>query len=112
MKASRTFSNARFNTQQGRMAQGASRGLRHDTIAISAQYSVPPRQARSLRRAWRGAVRHLFERWLTFFNETCSELFDDGVSEEFRVKAARIAESVTLALFYRLDRPWPPESTR
>jgi hemoglobin len=45
------------------------------------------------------------------FNETCGELFDDGVSEEFRAKAARIAESLKLALFYRPDRPWPPEAT-
>jgi hemoglobin len=51
----------------------------------------------------------LFERWLALFNETCGELFDDGVGEEFRVKAARIAESLMLALFYRPDRPWPPE---
>ena len=32
-------------------------------------------------------------------------------AEQFRVKAARIAESLKLALFYRPDRPWPPEST-
>ena len=54
----------------------------------------------------------LFERWLALFSETCGELFDDGISEEFRVKAARIAESLMLALFYRPDRPWPPEPTR
>jgi hemoglobin len=59
-----------------------------------------------------GILPHLFERWLTLFNETCGELFADDVSDEFRVKAARIAESLTLALFYRPDRPWPPESTR
>jgi len=48
-----------------------------------------------------GIQPHLFERWLALFNETCGELFDDGVSEEFRAKAARIAESLKLALFYR-----------
>jgi hemoglobin len=58
-----------------------------------------------------GIQPHLFERWLALFNETCGELFEDGVSEEFRVKAARIAESLKLALFYRPDRPWPPEAT-
>ena len=58
-----------------------------------------------------GIRPQLFERWLALFNETCGELFDDGVSEEFRVKAARIAESLMLALFYRPDRPWPPEPT-
>ena len=58
-----------------------------------------------------GIQPHLFERWLALFNETCGELFDDGVSEEFRAKAARIAESLKLALFYRPNRPWPPEAT-
>ena len=56
-----------------------------------------------------GIRPHLFERWLALFNETCGELFEDGIGEEFRVKAARIAESLMLALFYRPDRPWPPE---
>jgi hemoglobin len=59
-----------------------------------------------------GIQPHLFERWLTLFNETSGELFVDVVSDEFRAKAARIAESLKLALFYRPDRPWPPESTR
>jgi len=58
-----------------------------------------------------GIQPHLFERWLALFNETCGELFDDGVSEEFRAKAARIAESLKLVLFYRPHRPWPPEAT-
>ena len=59
-----------------------------------------------------GIQPHLFERWLALFNETSGELFDDGISEEFRVKAARIAESLMLALFYRPDRPWPPEPAK
>ena len=58
-----------------------------------------------------GIRPHLFERWLALFDDTCGELFDEGISEQFRVKAARIAESLKLALFYRPDRPWPPEST-
>ena len=57
-----------------------------------------------------GIQPHLFERWLALFNETCGELFEDGVSEEFRANAARIAESLKLALFYRPDRPWPLEA--
>src|SRR5947208_16622162 len=56
-----------------------------------------------------GIRPQLFERWLALFNETCGELFDDGVSEEVRVKAVRIDESLMLALFDRPDRPWPPE---
>jgi hemoglobin len=53
----------------------------------------------------------LFERWLTLFDAACSELFDGATSEAFRIKAERIAESLKLALFYRPDRPWPPEPT-
>jgi hemoglobin len=53
----------------------------------------------------------LFERWLTLFDATCREQFDNATSEAFRIKAERIAESLKLALFYRPDRPWPPEPT-
>jgi len=52
---------------------------------------------------------HLFERWLTLFDETCGELFDETMREQFRTKAVRIAESLKLALFYRPDRRWPLE---
>ena len=53
----------------------------------------------------------LFQRWLALFDATCREQFDDATSEAFRIKAERIAESLKLALFYRPDRPWPPEPT-
>jgi hemoglobin len=43
----------------------------------------------------------MFDRWLRLFGETCDELFEDEVAEAFRVKAARIAESLKLALFFR-----------
>jgi len=59
-----------------------------------------------------GIRPHLFERWLALFNETCNELFEEDISQEFSTKAARIAESLKLALFYRPDRPWPRESAR
>ena len=58
-----------------------------------------------------GIKFELFERWLTLFDETCGELFDERLAAEFRAKAARIAESLKLALFYRPDRPWPPQPT-
>src|SRR5947208_8967000 len=35
---------------------------------------------------------HLFERWLALFDETCGELFDEAIKEEFHTKAVRIAE--------------------
>lgn len=58
-----------------------------------------------------GMKTFLFERWLALFSETCDELFDEAVGDAFRGKAARIAESLKLALFYRPDRPWPPAAT-
>jgi hemoglobin len=59
-----------------------------------------------------GIRPHLFERWLALFDETCGELFDERISEQFRAKAERIAESLKLALFYRPDRPWPLDPTK
>jgi hemoglobin len=58
-----------------------------------------------------GMKPELFERWLALFDATCHELFDSATSEAFRAKAKLIAESLKLALFYRPDRPWPPEPT-
>ena len=55
-----------------------------------------------------GLTPELFTRWLAVFDATCRELFDEDVRAAFRGKAARIAESLKLALFYRPDRPWPP----
>ena len=54
-----------------------------------------------------GIEPQLFERWLKLFSETCSEQFDENVTQTFGVKATRIAESLKLALFYRPDRPEP-----
>jgi hemoglobin len=56
-----------------------------------------------------GMTPELFTRWLALFDATCRELFDDRVAAAFRGKAERIAESLKLALFYKPDRPWPPE---
>jgi hemoglobin len=53
----------------------------------------------------------LFAHWLKLFDAACRELFEDDVSAAFRGKAERIAESLKLALFYRPDRPWPPQQT-
>jgi hemoglobin len=52
----------------------------------------------------------LFADWLRLFHQTAAELFDEPVSAVFREKAERIAESLKLALFYRPDRPWPPQT--
>lgn len=55
-----------------------------------------------------GLELQLFERWLTLFDQTCGELFDDDIATAFSDKAHRIAESLKLAVFYRPDRAWPP----
>ena len=52
-----------------------------------------------------GMELRLFDRWLELFGETCGELFVESLAYAFRVKAARIAESLKLALFYRPE--WP-----
>jgi len=57
-----------------------------------------------------GMRPELFATWLKLFDETCTEMFDEAVSAVFRDKAERIAESLKLALFYRPDRPWPPQA--
>ena len=44
----------------------------------------------------------LFGRWLALWGETAHELFDPAIAAAFRAKAERIAESLKLALFYRL----------
>jgi hemoglobin len=56
----------------------------------------------------KGIEPQMFDRWLRLFGETCDELFENEVAEVFRTKAARIAESLRLALFFRLN----PASTR
>ncbi|HVV40056.1 MAG TPA: group III truncated hemoglobin [Nitrobacter sp.] len=57
-----------------------------------------------------GMKPELFRRWLKLFDETCLELCDETVRAAYKEKAERIAESLQLALFYRPDRPWPPQS--
>lgn len=46
-----------------------------------------------------------FERWLALFGETTDELFVPEIAERFRQKAAMIAKSLQLALFYRPGAP-------
>jgi hemoglobin len=51
----------------------------------------------------KGIEPQMFDRWLRLFGETCDELFENEVAETFRTKASRIAESLKLALFFRLN---------
>ena len=57
-----------------------------------------------------GIELQLFDRWLALFDQTCGELFDATIAAAFADKARRIAESLKLAVFYRPDRPWPPNA--
>ncbi len=58
-----------------------------------------------------GMEPQLFDRWLEVFDETCRELFEENESNAFREKAARIAESLKLSLFYKPDQDWPRKAT-
>ena len=51
-----------------------------------------------------GMEPHLFSRWLELFGETCGELFEPDIADQFRAKAVRIADSLKLALYYRPTR--------
>ncbi len=54
-----------------------------------------------------GIEKELFDRWLRLFYQTSRELFVDDIADALLERAARIAESLKLALFYRPDRHWP-----
>jgi hemoglobin len=54
----------------------------------------------------------MFDRWLALFDETCHELFTPELAADFVSKAARIAESLKFAMFYRPDRPWPASASK
>ncbi|QSB45511.1 group III truncated hemoglobin [Altererythrobacter sp. FM1] len=55
----------------------------------------------------------LFERWLALWAETTDELMAPDAAAALQAKAARIAESLKLAMFFRLDgQPAPKPSPR
>ena len=45
----------------------------------------------------------LFERWLLLWNRTAGEVMAPAAAAALQAKAARIAESLKLALFFKLD---------
>lgn len=45
----------------------------------------------------------LFDRWLALWGETTNELMSPEAAAALQAKAARIAESLKLALFFRLE---------
>ncbi len=55
----------------------------------------------------------LFDRWLALWRETTSELLTASVAAQLQAKAERIAESLKLGLFFRLEpvrKAIPPAS--
>lgn len=46
----------------------------------------------------------LFQHWLALWGETADAMMSPGAAAALKGKAARIAESLQLALFFRLDR--------
>lgn len=46
----------------------------------------------------------LFDRWLGLWAETTNELMPPDIAAALQAKAGRIAESLQLGLFFRLDR--------
>ena len=46
----------------------------------------------------------MFQRWLALWNETTAEMMPPAAAAALQAKAQRIAESLSLALFFRLDR--------
>jgi hemoglobin len=54
----------------------------------------------------------LFERWLSLWGSTTDQLMEPQVAAGLQAKAARIAESLQLALFFRLDDQPIPRPAR
>lgn len=59
----------------------------------------------AVHRAVPGIDRALFPRWLALFEATARDLFAPELAAAFALKAQRIATSLQLALFHRLDQP-------
>ncbi len=54
----------------------------------------------------------LFDRWLALWRTTTDELMAPDAAAALQAKAARIAESLQLAMFFRLDGPPPGAASR
>lgn len=53
----------------------------------------------------RASIRpEMFERWLALWTETTDQMMPPAAAAALQAKARRIAESLSLALFFRVDR--------
>ncbi|HEY7579179.1 MAG TPA: group III truncated hemoglobin [Acetobacteraceae bacterium] len=71
-------------------------------MLTSGRYSGNPV---AVHRAVHGIERSMFPRWLELFEMTAGELFTPDIASQFTAKARRIAMSLELAVFHRLDGP-------
>jgi hemoglobin len=71
-------------------------------MLTSGRYSGDPV---AVHRAVQGLERSMFPHWLALFEETAGELFTPEIADLFVTKARRIAMSLQLAVFHRLDAP-------
>jgi hemoglobin len=71
-------------------------------MLTSGQYSGNPV---GVHRGVAGLERPMFARWLSLFEQTATDLFEPEATALFAAKANRIAGSLELAVFHRLDSP-------
>jgi hemoglobin len=71
-------------------------------MLTSGRYSGNPV---AVHRAVLGMDRALFPSWLALFETTARDLFTPDLAAAFALKSQRIATSLQLALFHRLDHP-------
>jgi hemoglobin len=76
-------------------------------MLTSGRYSGSPV---AVHRAVRGLERSMFRCWLALFEQSARELFAPETAAIFAGRAERIATSLQLAVFHRLDAP--PEGLR
>ena len=70
-------------------------------MLTSGRYKGNPLQAHIKHQAH--ITPELFEHWLALWAETTDDLLPPAAAEALQAKAARIAESLQLAMFFRLD---------
>ena len=77
-------------------------------MLTSGRYKGSPMQAHLKHRE---AIRpEMFARWLTLWGETARELLPAALAEAVVAKAERIAESLGLALWFRMPPPVAPST--
>ena len=81
---------------------GTLRAFWSSVMLTSGRYKGSPMGAH-LRHA-EAIEPHMFERWLELWRETAAETLSPDAAAAVVSKAERIAESLKLALFFRIDR--------